>query len=617
MRAGERIAKFNLYTDQIRRNPESLSLTAAEQAADPVTVVLARAAGITLPGDPGLPQEMQDIAAQAPGLYAKRALKGVTIRTDANPVSAEDLTVGLLPSGQYLHVTGTSLSEKEAIAKFFELYRSAPGHKALAVAEALLPGLHFEDDPSLTALIDAADMVRKQYAGEELGKRMSNPDDIGGALRFFNSQFASFFNDSAREDFWNSYGERYLGQQFFSGKFQYHLSDPEQTTPENKSYFVGTRADRIGRFIEATLRIAPNPRIAGAMLDAVKGAFDGKWALPNPGSLGYLHYAKDFYRGLSVAVELNPKRAAEVAGWLTDMLHNYWTVHGFPGMETIYPAASAGHVTLSAALAQAIKTNPDFKDLKADIDYGLELANTELEDDYEQMISNQEYTEFMKAQASALTPFFKYFRNDPDIGHGIVYQDTAAWDNIIGKALRLPPNAPDGRGYLPGTPQGNVIKLVKAWLRDQGAEGKTVTALPYKYDSPHAGLRDAGLFLIDTTARGDPNNQRVIDGEAAIEAVYMKGGGEADAKATVYQNFADYQKGNNNVRGAHLYLPDSPRLNGYWYDGRSFLPGGYRQFPAREGGESSVHQPDTGRVLTRVRLARMFTAQQDAASIRN
>jgi hypothetical protein len=587
---------------------------------------------------------MREIATQDPGLYTILARKDVKIWTDAKPLSADDPTLGQLPNGLYLHVTvgGKPISEKEVVDSFVDLYRGTPDNKALALAKALLPGLHVENDPSLLALMAAADTARMQYAGDEMKRRMNASDpDIKGALSFFTSQSDGFFSDGAREAFWKSSGEPYFSQRYFSDEFKKLLQDTrEQPTSGNMRNFTGVKADRIGRYIEDILRIAPNHHVAGAILDAVKGTFNDEWSRPNFHARAN-QYFKDFYKGLSWAVELNPKRADEFAGWLTDvsgpqgkMLSQFWNAP-HSNFGSVYDAALAGHGRLSEAVIQAVDKSPSFKDpsferLKDFFKGSFDHASAELTEDYEKKITDQEYRDFMQAPERVLTPFFQNFQRDPKIGHGIVYQNDTEWDNIIGRTLGLPPNAPGGQEafaandyarpwYLPGTPQGNVIKLVKDWFHDQGAEGKKVTALPSKYASPRAGLHNTGIFLIDSAAgHDDPSNQKVIDGEAAIEAVYMNGGHEADANNVTrqwhYDNFAQFQTTNNYERNGYIYLAGLPKLNGYNNDGKT-LPGGYQQFTARikTPGE---YAKDGGRiVLTGIGVAGMFTGQWYAAPL--
>jgi hypothetical protein len=243
----ESIAKFSGYMDQIQHHPDSLNLTPDEQALaqrDLPTLAFVKAAGTTLNlNDPNLQPVMLQIAKQAPALFALLQRKDVKIWTDVSPVKA-DTVIGRPPGGQFLHVTvdGNPVSEAE-ISSLVQRYSLAYGEdRPSAVAGALIPGLHLENDASLQALMKASDNARMQYAKHQIDALTSGPNpDMKAALSSLNTKLAGFFNErardsneSARDAFWNSSGKPYFTPQ---RKIQSRICSPIR-----RSGSPGTRA---------------------------------------------------------------------------------------------------------------------------------------------------------------------------------------------------------------------------------------------------------------------------------------------------------------------------------------------------------------------------------------
>jgi hypothetical protein len=104
-----------------------------------------------------------------------------------------------------------------------------------AVAGALIPGLHLENDASLQALMKASDNARMQYAKHQIDALTSGPNpDMKAALSSLNTQLAGFFNERARDALWNSSGKPYFTPQ---RKIQSRICSPIR-----RSGSPGTRA---------------------------------------------------------------------------------------------------------------------------------------------------------------------------------------------------------------------------------------------------------------------------------------------------------------------------------------------------------------------------------------
>jgi hypothetical protein len=641
------------YMKQIQANSPDLPLTEAEKELaqkDPVTLAFLKAAGVTLhtadpkrqPDMAQLQDQMQQIAQQEPVLFANLKRSGVEIQMNTTPVKG-DSTLGQLPGGQFLHVTvhGKDVNE-QALNYFVQIYSLTSDNPAVAVGWALLPGLQLEADASLQGLMVAADNERLRYAQDRMKTLMgAGSPDIKTALSFFSTQSSKFFLDSTAEAFWNSSGEPNFGHEFFRREFERLLQDTrEQPKPGNTRDYTGVKADKIGRRIQEILKVAPDRHIARAMLDTVKDMFDDKWEVPNLlATRG--QYFKHFFEGLSAAVELNPERADEFAGWFADpkspqskILSPFWESAAFTGFQAAYESASIGNGTLSGAIGRAIDKDPHLALYQPDLNSALERAQTEIQEAYENKINKQAYNDFMKDPDKALTPFFRSFLNDTNISHPAAFADNTKWHDIIGKTLGLTPDTPGGQEaaakndysvewYRQDTPQGNAIKLVMDWLRARGAAepGAKVTPLPFKYAARRAGVKTAGLFLIakpGTPGYDDPSKQEVIDGGAAREAVWMNGGKPVDANNVNirwhYDDFAHFQTGNNYEPDGFIYLPGSPRIIGYNNDGK-LMPGGYQQFHAHIKAPGERVQEIGRPILAGIGVIAMFTGQEYAVPL--
>jgi hypothetical protein len=623
------IAKVNGYMDEIQNNPGALNLAPAVVAAatkDPSTYAFMLAAGVPVSAnDPALKglNSMQTILSKDPVLFTMLWQSGVKIWTDGNKVVANDPKIGLLTNGQYLHVTVNNQPVDETLlAQLVDAYGKTYGdNRPIAVATTLLPSLHLDKNASLQTLMIASDSARMQYGIAQWKVLTSGPNPNAQALSsFLNAQLNGFFDPNQRTAFWNSTGKSYFTVAYFTQQFNSLMQKPNQNDPNYYRDMQSTQinADKIGTYMQSILKDAP-PEVARVLLDSVKADFSGQWFQSNNIDMsGAMPRFTEFYKGLSMAVALDPTQTAqdskwadEIAAWLTSqngpqagILAELWdpNLSNFQGVKDTI--AGGYGPELSTALQAVFDKNHHLPEGMAywfGIRYGQGID--QVQNSITSKVNNQDYTDFMQNPDKVLTPFFQSFLKGGKVGQELTFQDSTQWRDIIGQTLNQTPNAPGGQQaadagnynvdwYKQGTPQWNVIALVEDWLKSQGADrpGVKVTALPFKYVSGFAGVNDGGLFLIDNPAtnvpqtrvvagsrfaysaaatqnNNGPQNQEVIDGTAAIDAINANGGAMVDPNNVNFQwhysDFNNFQDDNRYDQHGYIYLPTNFHLTGH------------------------------------------------------
>jgi hypothetical protein len=596
------IAKVNGYLDQIQHNPGPLNLTGAEKAlakADPVALALLKANGVTLTADGqvtykagGAPvpisKDMAQLAQTNPSLFAVLLLGHVNFAILNYP----------LPGVQnWLQITvyGKDITLPPDQANNLAQQYTQSGASASALAASLLPYLNIGSNPSLQLSLIASDNARTQYGLAQwkalTGGPNSNPQ---ATIAFLGTQLSGFYSASVRQAFWNSTGKSYFTVAYFDSQFASLMQKPNQDDPNyyRDMQSTETNADKIGTYMQGILKDAP-PEIADVLLNAVKADFGSQWYQSNAIDMsGAAPRFTEFYKALSLAIELDPSRAGELAAWLTDrngpqfgILTEMWNPQ-LSNFQGVSDTITQGYgLRLSTALEAAMEKNPAPNVQNMAFSFNLRYqqsagkANT---------VAHQQYTAFNLDPGKALTPFFDNFLNDPNIGHPVPVSSLSntALGDIIGKTQSLTPTDPAAAASLdysknwyapnPANPASvqnwNIIQVNIQRIRGQSSAGSTLTALPFVYTADIMGVTSSGLFEIQTpgrrdTGRGYANvtNTTIIDGTAATYAVQQNGGQAVSAGdgsiPWKFSSLGDFQQ-NAGYASGEIYLPTNMPVSG-------------------------------------------------------
>ena len=525
---------------------------------------------------------MKDLAKRDPVMFAMLKVGKINVYTDETPV-LKNTPVGQLTKGEYLHVTvnGTPLHDPNFINQLTQIYQQADNeHRADAIAAGLLPTLNIQGNTHIQALMMAADNARMQWAPAAMKDQMAgSKPDMKGALSFLNTQLNGFFNPGDRAAFWESSGKPYFTQDYFRNEFKALMRKPDQSDENYQRDMTSTElnADKVGKYVQEILKDAPK-EVAGVVLDTVMSSFDKNWYHSNNVDMsGASPRFEDFYKGLSLAVELSPDRAKDVVDWLMDrdgvqagVLTGLWDP-GLRHFEGLKDTMVDGFGTLlSKTLNEKVQGSSDFQNMAWDMKIRYDQGDKKVQENYIKKINNQAYTEFSDNPDKVLMPFFKSFLGDPMIGKPVDFKNDTQLRNMAGKALGLVPANTEAASakdystewYTEGTAEWNKIQLVVNWIHDKGGDTPNITALPFKYASKRDGLQTGALFLINKPGDETPD---VIDGAAALDAVDMNQGKTVNAKDVNvqwhyddYQNFRDH---NHYDTDGYIYLPTNMILD--------------------------------------------------------
>jgi len=610
----EKIAQVSGYLDQIEHNLTSLNLTRAQQDSakkDPATWAFVLAAGVTL-GDLELSKlspEMRQIAEQDPRLFALFHLSGVNIWSDDKP-NEENTGLGQSNLGLYLHVTihGKLLLDRERLNALLSIYGGIDGdHPTPKLAELLLP-LAIKENPILQAWTVASDNSRLQYGRPHIEQVLNAPNpDAKTVISALNIQLNGFFEPGLRLTFWEDSGAKlYFSRDYFRAQFNKLMRRPAAGSDE----YIRTmnspeiNADKIGKYMQTILKDAPR-EIADVLLDTVKSSFNVDWYNSNaPDMWDILPHFEAFYKGLSMATELDPGKAEELGEWLQQdrqpqgaVLYHLWHSEIFR-FESVKNAIAEGYgATLSDALSSKLgRPDSAYRNITPDFKRRMEQGTQEFLVDQANKVSHRDYTAFMKDPLKAQQTFFQPFFPDNNIGRPTPIENDTQLHNMIGKALGLIPTNAKAAGrldytvewYAPNTPEWNAIMLATKWIHARGSArggGHILgTALPHLYVSKRWGVHNNATFSIETKPNQQPNQQEVIDLSAAVDAVRLNNGQPVDAdKVNLpwhYDNLRAFQEMNKLDDEGKIYLPKNLHLPAVNKNGELLAPAEYQEYAA-------------------------------------
>lgn len=573
--------KIKRNLDNINPNDPSLSPVEKQLAqSDPNALAFIQAAGISLnpkdynttdPNSPDYlsPQELQ-LMNKNPMMFALMRLAHISIRTSADGM------------GIQAFINGKPAQNLNA-----DQLNAAKGGDVQGLVASLVQQVQW--DPNIKTLMEGSDTVRLNYATAKMKELMSgsNPD-LQKALQFLSTNLNGMFSQDSRAALWQQAGLPYFNEQWVSGQIDKLLTkpDPLSNNPQDRAALQSTElnADKVGRWMQRILKNAP-PELANIILDAVESKFSKDWYDSNQvDTSGLMPRFEEFYKGLSMAVQLAPNRAQEVANWLLDksgpQSSVIYQLHGTGmgiGFQSVRETVANGYGTaLSEALLKSLTSSKDFPQ-NMDYEFNLMLTQGEqkLVNDYVLNINRENYLNFMNDPKKVLNPFFDHYLQDPKIGTPQkITNDTELYD-LIGQALGLTPSDQTAASagdfskawYKPGTTEWNIIQLVAQWIYKEGGKNPTVTVLPFVYASQKAGVHNGALFQI-TKPDG---SQEVIDGSAAMDAVQTSQNGTVDPNNVNFQwhysNFQDFQDNNQYDDSGFIYLPTNFRIGDNNSDG--------------------------------------------------
>jgi hypothetical protein len=602
----ETIARVSGYLDQIEHDPTSLTRAQQDLAKkDPATLAFVLAAGV---GDLDLSKlspEMRQIAEQDPRLFAMFHLSGVNIWFDDKP-NEENTNLGQSHTGLYLHVTirGKLLLDGERLSSLLGIYGGIDGdHPTPGLAELLLP-LAINENPILQAWTVASDNSRLQYGRAYIQQKLKAPDlDPEAVISALNIQLNGFFEPGLRQAFWQESGAaRYFSQGYFRAQFNKLLQRPAVGSVEFRRTMDSTEinADKIGKYMQIILKDAPR-EIADVLLDTVKSSFKLDWYNSNALDVSdIMPRFEDFYKGLSMAIELDPGKAEELGAWLQQdrqpqdvVLRQLWH-NATLRFESVKKTIAEGYgTTLSNTLSSRLE-RPDsaYRRIAPDFQWRVEQGKRQLLLDQAEKVSNRDYTAFKKDPGKAQQTFFQPFFADNNIGRQTPIENDTQLHNMIGKSLGLTPTDTKAAGrldytvewYAPDTPEWNAIALATKWVHARGGAGYDRhilgTALPNLYVSKRWGVHNSAMFLIETKT----NQQEVIDLSAAVDAVRLNNGQAVDPdKVNLkwhYDSLRDFQENNNLDDEGKIYLPKNLRLPWFNKNGELLAPAEYQEYAA-------------------------------------
>jgi len=550
--------KVNRNLNNITTNASSLSPIAKKLAqTDPVSLAFIEAAGVSLnPKDYSTnpkaanylsPQEFQ-LMSSDPMAFAMMRLAGVSILPASNG------------QGVQVYINGKLAQNLSA-----EQVKAAQDGDVDPLVTSLVAQTQWS--PTIQTLMAGTDMVRLDYATGKMQKLMSGPDpNIPEALQFLTTNLNGMFSQDTRADLWQQAGLPYFSQQWVATQINQIIKGNPLSSGANSGY---NNADKVGMWMQQILANAP-PELANIILNTVESKFSGSWYQSNQMSSGMPPF-QQFYKGLSMAVELVPSRAQEVANWLLDRSAPQWGIlyemndsspgFGFDGVKT---TMVEGYPTLSVALDTAIQSDHSVPEsLSYQFNLMAQQGAQTLVNNYLNNINRQQYLNFINNPGQVLNPYFNSFPKYLKMGTAQKITSDTQLRDLVGTALGLTPTnqtaAKAGdfskEWYTPGTADWSIIQVALSWIHQVGGNDPTVTFNPYAYADQTAGVQFGALFSV-TTSNG---SQEIIDGMAAEDAVQESGGAPVNAndvgiqwKYSSVQNFED----NNQLDpGGYIYLP--------------------------------------------------------------
>jgi hypothetical protein len=385
-------------------------------------------------------------------------------------------------------------------------------------------------NPDIEALMGATSQSRLDWTTVQVGDLM-NRGNWREAQKVLKTNMDAAFSLEERTAIWQQAGLPHFSQSYIDGQIDTWLKMPDGT-PLNAEGTRGLSAttmygDRVGLGMQDFLKNA-TPELASLVLDRTMAKFSDKWYGSNEhDSTGALPRGKELFKGLSMAVGLNPQRADEAAGWLTNTNRNnpagtflnqlQGSANGGMGFESLRLGLKEGaDPTLAAAVLEKMRGNQQFSGQV----YEYETRFNQGTDGKGAAAASAAHRDFNVDPTKRAQAYFDHFLDDPNMGRPIPISDRTELRNIAGRAMGFAPNinlpqATKGdtsvSWYAEDSREYQVADLIATWIFNQGGANPTVTASPSIIASKQGGVQYGALFAVTGT-----NGQKVvIDGNAA------------------------------------------------------------------------------------------------------
>jgi len=393
-------------------------------------------------------------------------------------------------------------------------------------------------DPSVQALMAATSQTRLDWTTAQV-KTLMNGGNWREAQKVLKTNMDAAFSPDERAAIWQQAGLPNFTQDFIDKQIDVQLKKPDRTStnPDDIRDLHSTTmyADKVGVWMQDFLKGA-TPELGGLVLDRVKAKFGKDWYKSNEyDSTGAMPRGEEFFKGLSMAVGLNPQRADEVVAWLTDTSRDnpagtlLYELRGSAqgmGFDSVRDALKDGtDPTLASGLLSKIASDKQF----ANMEYEFQTRFNQGTEGGGSKIAEQQHLDFSSDSNKRVQAYFDHFLGDPNIGHNVSIKDKTQLRDIAGRAMGFTPTqnlaqATSGdtsvEWYSTGSHEYDVADLLATWILNQGGDHPNLLASPTIYDSKQGGVQYGALFQVT----GADGKQVVIDGNAA-EAVVTQAAG--------------------------------------------------------------------------------------------
>ena len=405
------------------------------------------------------------------------------------------------------------------------------GNSLLDLGYSLMPNIQLSPDQKV--LMSAAGVVRTQDTRTVVQNKLKAGDD-NGAMQALTTNLNAAFSTEERQKIWTDVGMNLLGRDFIKEHLQTALAKPSSDPMVNDTETVRARedstiyADKVGRWMQDILRNAP-PEFASLVLDVVKDELGKDWQQANNDTATGATRGLEFYKGLSMAVELAPQHADDVAAWLMDAGGEAgWLIpmlHGQSFLTTVRSTMSEGFgETLSKAIAENMARSEDGR--YSEFGQAVEIGDQEWQEKEGRTANRLQFDDLNANEGRIVNPYFKHvLGGDWDVTQlQSMSGRSEHWlDNFIGTANGWTPDdkaaaaaGDHSKAWFTSPIQAMQIDVISGWInKEVDGDGWSIRAVPVIYASERDGYSYGALFQL----KGPE-----VDEEAQTTPTYGRGG---------------------------------------------------------------------------------------------
>lgn len=512
-------------------------------------------------------------------------------------------SAGIIIETTHAHTTKVTINGVElALTAEQKAFVEAKQYSAFAMTllQAASQKGTLEFSPKVQTLLSILPEMRAAYTKAEVDWFLQRGQEEN-ALRVLTASMNAALSPMERELVWQTAGYPHFNEAYFDRKITRALNTPVSQTGLDPRK-AGMAADNVGRWVQRFVNGGNVPReAADIILNQIKENFDNSWYRSNNPDERPLDEAKrtqffawsrkengvDFSRGLIDLVELSGDRAGEISDWLltspenapihplgkkiTHMLTPYMGgegSYGYYGMsvavgrpasnETVFEVRPRSPLSEAVLTHQLGQLSDRYKiDLQNDIDRNDRKYIQQRVQEY----ALESYNSLRSNPSAAVSPYFNRFLSGPDVTRPAQYKGVEL-RNYIGRAMGMVPTngkaaeANDNRlAWYSDPEQDKAIRVVEAWIKQEGGNAPTLSAIPMIYADAKQGVINLTLFQVQT-----PDGPVIIDSSMANIALKGPGGesfqiGDKPDQPMRYDDFDSYIKENRLSEKGTLYIP--------------------------------------------------------------